>query len=74
MQSGLAPVISDTDGYDILATQDPHILRVQVSATLEPHKDKGRCDRKFWKWNVGLGRNNNILKPADHYDVLALMA
>ena len=40
------PVISDADGYDILATQDLHILRVQVKATLEPQKDKQRSNRK----------------------------
>ena len=68
------PVISDVDGYDILATQDPHILRVQVKATLEPQKDKDRSNRKSWKWTVGLGRNKNILIPTDHYDVPALVA
>ena len=74
MQSGLEPVISDADGYDILATQDPHTLRVQVKATLEPHKDKWRSDRISCKWTVGLGRNKNILIPTDHYDVLDLVA
>ena len=59
------PVISDADGYDILATRDLRILRVQVKATLEPHKDKARSDRKSWKWTVGLGRNKNILIPTD---------
>ena len=68
------PVISDADGYDILATQDPHILRVQVKATLEPQKDKDRSNRKSCKWTVGLGRNKNILIPTDHYDFLALVA
>ena len=68
------PVISDADGYDILATRDPHIIRVQMKATLEPQKDKGRSNRKSWKWTVGLGRNKNILIPTDHYDVLALVA
>ena len=68
------PVISDADGYDILATRDPHILRVQMKATLEPQKDKGRSNRKSWKWTVGLGRNKNILIPTDHYDVLTLVA
>ena len=68
------PVISDADGFDILATRDPHIIRVQMKATLEPQKDKGRSNRKSWKWTVGLGRNKNILIPTDHYDVLALVA
>ena len=68
------PVISDADGYDILATRDPHIIRVQMKATLEPQKDKGRSNRKSWKWTVGLGRNKNILIPTDHYDVLTLVA
>ena len=68
------PVISDADGYDILATRDPHIIRVQMKATLEPQKDKGCSNRKSWKWTVGLGRNKNILIPTDHYDVLALVA
>ena len=68
------PVISDADGYDILATRDPHILRVQVKATLEPQKDKARSNRKSWKWTVGLGRRKDILIPTDHYDVLALVA
>ena len=68
------PVISDADGYDILATQDPHILRVQVKGTLEPQKDKERFNRKCWKWTVGIGRTKNILIPTDQYDVLALVA
>ena len=71
---GWRPVISDAYGYDILATRDPHILRVQVKGTLEPQKDKERSNRKCWKWTVGLGRNKNILIPTDHYDVLALVA
>ena len=45
-----------------------------MKATLEPQKDKGRSNRKSWKWTVGLGRNKNILIPTDHYDVLALVA
>ena len=68
------PIISDADGYDILATRDPHIIRVQMKAALEPQKDKGRSNRKSWKWTVGRGRNKNILIPTDHYDVLALVA
>ena len=64
----------DADGYDISATRDPHILRVKMKATLEPQKDKGRSNRKSWKWTIGLGRNKNILIPTDHYDVLALVA
>ena len=68
------PVISDADGYDILATRDPHIIRVQMKAALEPQKDKGRSNCKSWKWTVGHGRNKNILIPTDHYDVLALVA
>ena len=68
------PIISDADGYDILATRDPHILWVQVKAMLEPHKEKARSDRKSWKWTVGAGRNKNILIPTGHYDVLALLA
>ena len=68
------PVISDADGYDILATRDPHILRVQVKGTLEPQKDKARSNRISGKWAVGLGRNKNIFIPTDYYDVLALVA
>ena len=68
------PVISDADGYDILATRDPHILRVQVKGTLEPQKDKERSNRKCWKWTIGLGCRKDILIPTDHYDVLVLVA
>ena len=68
------PVISDADGSDVLAPQDPHILRVQVKATLEPQKDKDRSNRKSLKRAVGLGHSKDILIPTDHYDVLALVA
>ena len=68
------PVISDADGYDILVTRAPHILRLQVKRTLEPQKDNERFNRRSWKWAVGIGRRKDILIPTDYYDVLALVA
>lgn len=68
------PVISDAEGYDIVATKSPHMLRVQVKSCSRPTLENPRRTREYWRWSVGLGRHKEILIPTDQYDVLALVA
>ncbi len=70
---GWHPTLTDAEGYDLIATRDPHILRVQVKACSSARPPKENC-RPRYGWTVGIGGKKQIDDPVAAYDVLALAA
>tara|TARA_R100001594_G_scaffold33615_1_gene62358 strand:+ start:1801 stop:2211 length:411 start_codon:yes stop_codon:yes gene_type:complete len=68
------PIISDAVGYDIIATKNKSMVRVQVKACGTPSRENSKRRRKYYRWTVGIGRHKQIGIPTDHYDILALVA
>lgn len=61
----------DALGYDLIATQGPKIIRVQVKSSTRPITERGKTVPRY-TYNTGHGGAKSIERLDDQYDVLAL--
>ena len=71
---GWQAVLADAAGYDIIATNDNSILRVQVKSCSQPIIGKRERAPGWFRWTTGMGGNKELRTPTDYYDVMALTA
>jgi hypothetical protein len=63
--------IVDAMGYDIIATREATVLRVQVKSSSRPVAERGKLIRKY-VFSVGVGGKKSIDDLENYYDMLAL--